>query len=72
MVVQDIQEVASYLELKFQKTLLQKDAGLMFYNIKPYTEMNSRKLDEQHNPEPTIVFWNTKQQLRTVNDKDTT
>ena len=72
MVVQDIQEVAQYLELKFKITLQWKDARLLFYNIKPNAEMNSLTLDEQLSIwTPTIVFWNTKQQLRTVNDKNT-
>ena len=72
MVIQDIQEVAQYLELKFKITLQWKDARLLFYNIKPNAEMNSLTLDEQLSIwTPTIVFWNTKQQLRSVNDKNT-
>ena len=72
MVVQDIQEVAQYLELKFKITLRWKDARLLFYNIKPNEKMNSLTLDEQFSIwTPTIVFWNTKQQLRTINDKNT-
>ena len=72
MVVQDIQEVAQYLELKFKITFQWKDARLLFYNIKPDENMNSLTLDEQLAIwTPTIVFWNTKEQLRTVNDKNT-
>ena len=72
MVVQDIQEVAQYLELKFKIGLEWKDARLMYYNIKTDQNMNSLSLDEQFSIwTPTIVFWNTKQQLRTKNDKNT-
>ena len=72
MVIQDIQEVAQYLELKFKITLQWMDARLLFYNIKPDEKMNSLTLDEQLAIwTPTIVFWNTKQQLRTANDKNT-
>ena len=72
MVVQDIQEVAQYLELKFKITLQWKDARLLFYNIKAKDEMNSLTLDEQLAIwTPSIVFWNTKHQLRTLNDKNT-
>ena len=72
MVVQDIQEVAQYLELKFRITFQWKDARLLFYNIKTDEKMNSLTLDEQLAIwTPTIVFWNTKEQLRTVNDKNT-
>ena len=72
MVIQDIQEVAQYLELKFKITLQWMDARLMYYNIKPDEEMNYLTLDEQLAIwTPTIVFWNTKQQLRTVNDMKT-
>ena len=72
MVVQDIQEVAQYLELKFKISLQWKDARVTFYNIKPDENLNSLTLEEQLALwTPTIVFWNTKQQLRTVNDKIT-
>ena len=72
MVVQDIQEVSQYLELKFKITLQWNDARLLFYNIKPDQRMNSLTLDEQFSIwTPTIVFWNTKQQLRTINDRTT-
>ena len=72
MVVQDIQEVAQYLELKFKVNLQWKDARVLFYNIKTDEMMNSLSLDEQLSLwTPTIVFWNTKNQLRTVNDKNT-
>ena len=72
MVVQDIQEVAQYLELKFKVNLQWKDARVLFYNIKTDEMMNSLSLDEQLALwTPTIVFWNTKNQLRTVNDKNT-
>ena len=72
MVVQDIQEVAQYLELKFKITLQWRDSRLLFYNLKSDEDMNSLTLDEQITIwTPTIVFWNTKQQLRTINDKNT-
>ena len=72
MVVQDIQEVAQYLELKFKISLQWKDARVMFYNIKVDQNMNSLSLEEQMILwTPTIVFWNTKEQIRTLNDKNT-
>lgn len=72
MVVQDIQEVAQYLELKFEINLKWKDARVIFYNLKQDENMNSLTLEEQMTLWiPTIVFWNTKNQLRTINDKNT-
>ena len=72
MVVQDIQEVAQYLELKFKISLQWMDARIMFYNIKVDEKMNTLTLDEQLALwTPTLVFWNTKQQLRTLNDQNT-
>ena len=46
MVIQDIQEVAQYLELKIKISLQWKDARLAFYNIKPDEAMNSLTLDD--------------------------
>ena len=67
MVVQDIQEVAQYLELKFKITMSWKDARVSYYNIKQQQDMNSLTMDEQQALwTTTIVFWNTKEQLRTV------
>ena len=72
MVIQDIQEVAQYMEVKFRITLQWVDARVTYYNIKQDENMNSLSLDEQLKLwTPTIVFWNTKEQLRTVNDKNT-
>ena len=72
MVVQDIQEVAQYLKLKFKISLQWMDARVSFYNIKADETMNSLSLDEQLMLwTPTIVFWNTEQQLKTVNDMNT-
>ena len=72
MVIQDIQEVAQYLEVKFKINLQWKDARIIFYNLKENENMNSLTLDEQMILWiPTIVFWNTKDQLRTINDKTT-
>ena len=72
MVIQDIQEVAQYMEVKFRITLQWVDARMTYYNIKTDDNMNSLTLDEQLALwTPTIVFWNTKVQLRTVNDKNT-
>ena len=72
MVVQDIQEVAQYLKLKFKISLQWMDARVSFYNIKTDETMNSLPLDEQLKLwTPTIVFWNTEQQLKTVNDMNT-
>ena len=72
MVIQDIQEVAQYLELKFKINLQWKDARVTFYNLKQDENRNSLTLDEQLKLwTPTIVFWNTKEQLRTINDKTT-
>ena len=48
------------------------DARVLYYNIKPDENMNSLTLDEQLALwTPTILFWNTKDQLRTANDKIT-
>ena len=72
MVIQDIQEVAQYLEVKFKITLQWVDARVLYYNIKPDDNMNTLTLDEQLALwTPTLVFWNTKEQLRTVNDQNT-
>ena len=72
MVVQDIQEVAQYLELKFRINLKWKDARITFYNIKTNEKMNSLSLEEKLSIwTPTIIFWNTKEQLRTINDENT-
>ena len=72
MVVQDIQEVAQYLKLKFKISLQWMDARVNFYNIKTDENMNSLSLDEQITLwTPTIVFWNTEEQLKTVNDMNT-
>ena len=72
MVVQDIQEVAQYLELKFKISLQWMDARVSYYNIKQDENMNLLTLDEQLALwTPSIVFWNTKEQLRTVNDENT-
>ena len=70
--MQDIQEVAQYLKLKFKISLQWMDARVSFYNIKADETMNSLSLDEQLTLwTPTIVFWNTEQQLKTVNDMNT-
>ena len=72
MVVQDIQEVAQYLELKIKIGMRWKDARVSYYNIKQQEDMNSLTMEEQQALwTPTIVFWNTKEQLRTVNDENT-
>ena len=72
MIVQDIQEVAQYLELKFRIKFQWKDARVTFYNLKENEEMNSLSPDEKTSLwTPTIVFWNTKDQLRTLNDENT-
>ena len=71
MVVQDIQEVGQYFELKFRLSLNWKDARVQFYNLKVDQSMNSLSMDEKLSLwTPTIVFWNTKQQLKSVNDQD--
>jgi len=72
MVVQDIQEVSQYLELKLKISMRWRDARVTYYNIKEQQDMNSLTMDEQQALwTPTIVFWNTKEQLRTVNDENT-
>ena len=72
MAVQDIQEVAQYLELKIKISLHWMDARVSFFNIKSDENMNLLSLDEQLALwTPSIVFWNTKEQLRTINDKNT-
>ena len=72
MVVQDIQEVAQFLELKIRIHLRWKDARVVFYNIKEDEKMNSLSPTEQRALwTPSIVFWNTKNQLRTIDDENT-
>ena len=72
MTIQDIQEVAQILKMKFKISLQWNDARITFYNIKPDEKMNSLSLEEQlFIWTPTIVFWNTEKQLRTVNDETT-
>ena len=64
MVVQDIQEVAQYLELKFKISLQWMDARVLYYNIKPDENMNLLTSDEQLTLwTPSIIFWNTKKNL---------
>ena len=71
MVIQDIQEVGQFLELKFKLKLNWKDARVLFYNLKLDDVMNSLSLEEQLTLwTPIIVFWNTKKQLKSVNDAD--
>ena len=47
MVVQDIQEVAQYLELKLKITMSWRDARVSYYNIKKKQDMNSLTIEEQ-------------------------
>ena len=71
MVVQDIQEVAQYLKLKFRLSLNWRDARVSFYNIKSEEVLNSLPLEEQLMLwTPTIVFWNTEKQLKSINDEN--
>ena len=71
MVVQDIQEVAQFVELKFSISLQWMDARVQFYNIKEDETLNSLSLDEQTSLwTPTVVFSNTKNQLKTINDEN--
>ena len=71
MVVQDIQEVAQYMKLKFKISLQWMDARVTYYNIKRDEALNSLSLEEQLVLwTPTIVFWNTEKQLKTVNDEN--
>ena len=71
MVVQDIQEVGQFLELKFKLSMEWKDSRVQFYNLKVDEAMNSLSLTEQMSLwTPTIVFWNTKEQLKSINDAD--
>ena len=69
MVVQDIQEVGQYIKLKFQLSLNWKDARVLYYNLKFDEALNSLSAEEKLTLwTPTIVFWNTEQQLKTLND----
>ena len=72
MVVQDIQEVAQYLKLKFKLSIQWKDARVSFYNIKSDETMNSLSWEEKNALwTPRIVFWNTEKQLKSINDENT-
>ena len=71
MVVQDIQEVAQFVKLKFRISLRWMDARVIYYNIKTDETLNSLSLEEQLLLwTPTIVFWNTEKQLKTINDQN--
>ena len=71
MVVQEIQEVAQFLKLKFKISLQWMDARVRYYNIKTDEALNSLSLEEQLALwTPTIVFWNTEKQLKSVNDEE--
>ena len=72
MVIQDIQEVSQYMEIKFEISMEWMDARVTYHNIKQDQFMNSLTLEEQFSLwTPTVVFWNTKEQLRTINDGKT-
>ena len=72
MVIQDIQEVSQYMEIKFLISMDWMDARVTYHNIKQDQFMNSLTLEEQFSLwTPTVVFWNTKEQLRTINDGKT-
>ena len=72
MVIQDIQEVSQYMEIKFEISMEWMDARVTYHNIKQDQFMNSLTLEEQFSLwTPTVVFWNTKEQLRTINDEKT-
>ena len=71
MVIQDIQEVSQYMKLKFKLSLQWMDARVSYYNIKTDEALNSLSLSEQLSLwTPTLVFWNTERQLKTINDED--
>ena len=71
MVVQSIQEVDQNIKLKFKISLQWMDARVIYYNIKEEETLNSLSLEEQLSLwTPTIVFWNTERQLKTVNDEE--
>ena len=60
------------MELKFKMMLQWFDARVLFYNLKVDEKMNSLSLEEQISLwTPKLVFWNTKKELRTVNDETT-
>ena len=72
MVIQDIQEVSQYMEIKFEISMEWMDARVTYHNIKQDQFMNSLTLEEQFSLwTSTVVFWNTKEQLRTINDEKT-
>ena len=71
MVVQSIKEVEKYIKLKFEIRLQWMDTRITYYNIKEDETLNALSLEEQLALwTPTIVFWNTEQQLKTVNDEE--
>ena len=72
MVIQNIQEVGQFIELKFKMMLKWVDARVLFYNLKKNQKFNSLSLSEQQALwNPKFVFWNTKKELRTINDETT-
>ena len=48
MVIQDIQEVSQYIEVKFEVSLEWKDARVLFSNIKQDEEMNVGVCDQMN------------------------
>ena len=71
MVVQSIKEKDKYIKLKFEIRLQWMDTRITYYNIKEDETLNALSLEEQLALwTPTIVFWNTDQQLKTVNDEE--
>ena len=66
------EEEAKNLGLKLQISLQWKDARVHFYNLKHDEHKNSLTLDEHQDIwTPTIVFRNTRERMRTVNDDKT-
>ena len=71
MVIQAIEEVGQFIKLKFRLSLNWKDTRVLYYNLKEDEVMNSLSLEEQLTLwTPTIVFWNTEKQLKSLNDKE--
>ena len=72
MEIETIQEENQNLGLKLQISLQWKDARVQFYNLKLDEQENSLTPDEKITLwTPTVLFRNTRERMRTVNDENT-
>ena len=69
-VILDINEVASFIDLQFELILTWYDRRVKYYNLKLDKNMNTLIFDEaQAVWVPSIIFDNTKNQIKSKNDR---